>query len=175
MANAWDVQGAWTPQNWDELKGWARANSWSEDFDRQQGDKRTFDDWIGNYWDANARKFRSEKRDEQGNAIQGWVEKPMDTPEGWSAYRDFAVRSDDRRLAQNQGGGGGFGGGSGGGGGTWGGGSGAGWGQFQIDPFQAPSYEDMRPVMAASTLAGSMAAARAAVRFTDTGQSPGCV
>lgn len=107
MPNAWDVEGAWTPQNWDELKGYAGASGWSEDYDRWNNDQRTFTDWM-NWWDPNARKFRSAKTDAQGNALQGFVEKPDETPEGWTAWGQHAIPTAEaqQRMAAWNGGGG---------------------------------------------------------------------
>lgn len=140
--NPWEVQGAWTPQSFDELKGYAAASGFSEDYARNNPSDFGY---MMQFWDPNQRMFRSEKKDEQGNYLEGWVEKPNETPEGWSAWGDYAIRSDDPRMGQGGGGSWGSGGGSGG----WGGSSSGGWGagggvpQFNWTRFDAPKPEDV--------------------------------
>jgi hypothetical protein len=140
--NPWDVQGAWTPANRTELVNYAGANGWSEDFDRFK-DEAGVQDWIKNYWDPNARKFRSAKTDAQGNALEGFVEKPDETPDGWMAWGDHAIRSADgqQRMA------GWGGGGEAGGGGAGGYGSSSGFTsnvpQFNFTRFRAPNPQDI--------------------------------
>jgi hypothetical protein len=98
--NPWDVQGPWTPASVEELKAYAAAHGWSEDFDRWKDEPATVQAWIRENWDPNARMFRSEKTDTEGNRLEGFVEKPVDTPEGWSAWgSNFALRTGDPRLS----------------------------------------------------------------------------
>lgn len=154
--NPWDVQGGWTPANRQELVDYAGAKGWSEDFQRFT-DEAGVQDWINNYWDPNARKFRSAKTDMQGNALQGFVEKPDETPQGWAAWGQHAIQTSDPAYQASQGGGGGWGGGGGMGGpyggynpgGGYGPGSGRTFGtfggapQFQWDKFVAPNPQDI--------------------------------
>jgi len=101
MANPWDTSGAWTPQNAQELRDFAASSGWSEDFARF--DDATVNSWLnsGN-WDPNVRKFRSEKTDEAGNRLEGYVEKPPETPEGWYAW---GAQGQARRYDAGDGGG----------------------------------------------------------------------
>ncbi len=91
MANPWDVKGAWTPANRQELVDFAAAHGWSEDFERFK-DERTVQDWISNWWDPNQRMFKTAKTDPQGNPIAGYVEKPDDVPTGWEAWGQGMAR-----------------------------------------------------------------------------------
>lgn len=111
----------------------AMSQGQSEDFGR-------FSDaqvqaWLDSgLYDVNVQRFHSAKTDEQGNPLEGWVDKPDETPEGWYAYgENFARRHDTNYggggegpaapTAQSQGP--------------------AQAAPFDLQPFQAPSYEDL--------------------------------
>lgn len=99
-----------------QLRQFAKENNWSEDFDRFND--ATLQSWISNNWNPATMKFKSEKKDMNGNPIPGDVEKPVDTPDGWTAWGQGAIRTQDAQQrmagwgggAQGQGNNGGMGG-----------------------------------------------------------------
>jgi hypothetical protein len=97
-----------------QLRQFAKENNWSEDFDRFND--ATLASWIGSNWNPQTMKFTSEKKDQNGNPIPGDVEKPVDTPDGWTAWGQGAIRTSDaqNKMAGWGGGGAGNNGGMGG-------------------------------------------------------------
>jgi hypothetical protein len=79
----------WVPQSKAELQQYAQMKGWSEDYDRFP-DAQVMQ-WVQENWDANQGAFRTEKRDAQCNPIEGFVEKPVDTPDGWTAWGNYAI------------------------------------------------------------------------------------
>ncbi len=72
-----------------ELRAMTRGES--EDFGR-------FSDaqvqaWLDSgLYDVNVQKFHTAKTDQQGNPIEGWVDKPDDVPDGWEAWGENMAR-----------------------------------------------------------------------------------
>jgi hypothetical protein len=73
-----------------QLRQYAKENGWSEDFDRFND--ATLQQWINNNWDAKAMKFTSEK------GVPGYVEKPVDVPEGYTAWGQGAISTADAQA-----------------------------------------------------------------------------
>lgn len=121
------------------LRQHARNSGWSEDFERYSDAELAA--WLrsGN-WDPNQRMFRSEKRDRDGNRIPGFVQKPSEAPEGWTAWgaQGQAVRVNEIPGQGQQGGGGDGGYGTGSPGAGWG----RGYGSFSGSNVLAdPGYQ----------------------------------
>jgi len=124
----------WTPKNKAELQAYAKAQGWSEDFERF--DEATVQNWL-KHWDPAAGAFTSDKTTPDGKPVPGHFEKPPDLPEGWQPWGEFAIQGE----APGGGGAGGAGGGPGGPGG--GGGAGA-WGlPAGVPEFTAPTMEEV--------------------------------
>jgi hypothetical protein len=127
----------WSPKNKAELVAYAASKGWSEDFARF--DDATVNNWIANYWDPSAGAFKSDKTTPEGQPIEGRFEKPSDTPAGWGAWGQYAIRNDDPRMQQGSSGGGGASGGAYGGAQTGYGGAPA----FTPPPdFVAPTWQE---------------------------------
>jgi hypothetical protein len=126
----------WTPSSKADLVAYAKSHGWSEDFARF--DEGTVMSWIKNNWDPQAGAFTTEKTTPGGEKITGYVEKPVDTPEGWYAWGQYAKKYED-------GDGGGGPGGPGVGPGGAGPGAGTGYGGaplLDLPEFKAPTYEE---------------------------------
>jgi hypothetical protein len=95
------VGGAgWTPRSKAELVAYAAQRGWSEDFARFP--EQQVMQWVSENWNPQAGAFNSEKRDKAGNPLPGTVEKPVDTPEGWSAWGDYAIPTAEAQARQAQ-------------------------------------------------------------------------
>jgi hypothetical protein len=86
--------GPWTPTV-AQLRQYAVEQQWPEDFKRF--DDNTVQDWLNNYWDPNARKFKSAKTGMDGKPVEGRFFKPDDCPEGTQAWGSNQCR-DSREV-----------------------------------------------------------------------------
>lgn len=75
-----------------QLRQYAKENNWPEDFDRYND--ATLQSWISSNWNPQTMMFTSEKKDPNGNSIPGNVYKPVDTPDGWTAWGQGAIPTD---------------------------------------------------------------------------------
>lgn len=70
-----------------QLRQYAKENNWPEDFDRFND--ATLQSWISNNWNPKTMMFTSEK------GVPGDVFKPVDVPEGYTAWGQGAIKNED--------------------------------------------------------------------------------